>query len=64
MPLNVISFATTEFHMYCVMINTNKVQMKQWFFFWKILCMYCDLNMGALLVEALCYKLEGRKVSL
>jgi len=52
--------------MYYIMINSNKVQIKQNVFccFLKILCIYCDLNVVALLDVALCYKSEGCMVSL
>jgi hypothetical protein len=33
MPLNVISFATVQFHMHYIMIDTNKVKIKKNVFF-------------------------------
>jgi len=41
MPLNVISFATAEVHMYYIMINTNKVQIKQNDFLENIVHVLC-----------------------
>jgi len=40
-PLNVISFATAEFHVHSIMTNTNKVQIKQNAFFGKYCVCVC-----------------------